>query len=170
MPYDNDMALTQALVADFSNIVNEVADEVWIKLNEEIQHDVYDAFDPTWYERQGVNGGLLYEFEKSNPSTVGNTITSEIGENPDRLTLNPDRFIHGSLYWKNTDDIRDMLVDIILAGSDSSKHPHVGQAFNFPDMPPRDFWTPFIDKLDKGLINDLIEASFNKRGLSWIRI
>ena len=163
MPFDNDLSLTQALVADFGIMINDVADEVWMNLNEEIQYDVYDVYTPKSYDRLGVNGGLLNEFDKTHPSITGNTITSEIGDNPDRLTLDPDNFIHGSNYW-STEDIRDLLIEIITQGKSG---PLFGQG---PWRAPRDFWTPFIQKLDNGFVFDLIEKAMTSRGLVWIRI
>jgi hypothetical protein len=86
------------------------------------------------------------------------------------MNNDPDDFIHGSNYW-NTDDVRDMLAEMIINGGNVSKSPHVGPIFGtgfWTD--PRDFWTEIEEMVKNNSIDKMIESAFNSRGIKWKKV
>jgi hypothetical protein len=161
-------------IAEMSQVIDGIAAKLVNKLLELVDQYVYDAYDPPeyGYERQEDNGGLRGSYVKTDkPTIVGNTISSEIFSDVSTLTLDEDRYIHGSHYGRNGDmysDIRAVLDEIIIEGLS-------GPLFNFSEnrdywLKPRDYWQPFIKLLDDGEIDKLIEEEFGMRGISYSRM
>lgn len=164
MPVNNDDDLMRILVSDMNSIIDSVSAKLIARLEEYIQSEVYNAYSPKVYERQGANGGLLGNWEQVPNDIRGNVITSIIRENePTQLALDSDNFIHGSNFWSK-DDIRDLLAEIVIMGKSG---PLFGDG---PWRFPRDFWTPFIKLLDDGTVDTLIETEFKKRGIKYIKL
>lgn len=164
----NDQELTAIVVLDMTDIINEVAEELLKKLTWNgglIDTIVYGAGYPSVYQRQGANGGLLGAFDKTDAVVRGTTITAEVGEHPDRMTFDPENFIHGSFYWQEgLTDIRRLLTDIITKGLSG---PLFGEGYW---RSSRDFWQPLLDMLEDGTIDSMIESGFAKRGIKFIKL
>jgi hypothetical protein len=165
----NDQQLTAIVVLDMTDIINEVADQLLKKLKDSggfIETIVYGAGSPSWYPRQKESGGLLGAYDKTDATVAGTTITAEVGEHPERMTFDPENFIHGSYYWKDgTTDIRKILSDIITEGTSG---PLFGDTGFW--MSPRDFWQPLLDMLESGEVDTMIESAFTKRKIKFIKM
>jgi hypothetical protein len=163
MPATNDAELMAMMMGDFTLIIDEVSKELLEKLLEVIHAVVYDPFHPKKYNRLGDNGGLLDDWDKTNPVISGNTIESEISEYPDRMVLDAPGFTHGSLYY-DPNDVRDFLSELIIEGKSGDLF---GEGFW---RSSRDFWTPFLQLIDDGTADRIIEKAMNSRGIKWIKI
>lgn len=164
--YDNDKALTIAIINDFCKIIDTITDKLLEKLKEIIEEVVYNPYEPKKYERQGLHAGLLGEWERNHARIVNNTVVSEIFEAPYSMSVNPDNFIHGSLLY-DPNDIREFLAEIVITGKS-------GRHFDFAHPPlwwrsPRDFWTPFVQLLSDGTVDSMIEREMKKRGIRFIK-
>ena len=168
---DNDDALTAALNAEFLTIIDEIAEELLSLLVDDlglIDTIVYDAGTPKEYPRQGRTGGLIGMWDKET-TVAGNTITSKIGEDSNKMTAHAagvkTDFIHGSEYWdRGISDIRDLLVEIITEGKSG---PFFGDGFW---SQPRDFWTPFKNLIEKGKVDKLFRDTMTKRGIRFKKV
>jgi len=163
----NDQQLTAIVVLDMTDIINEVADQLLKKLKDDgglIESIVYGAGSPAWYPRQKESGGLLAAYDKTEAVVAGTTITAEVGEHPDRMTVDSVGFIHGSEYWDIT-DIRSLLTEIITEGKSG---PLFGNDGFWRGS--RDFWKPLIDMLEDGTVDSMIESGFTKRKIKFIKM
>ena len=166
MAIDNDIKLQAILLNDFNHIINEVTSKLLKNLQESIEKEVYNAGTPSpdGYSRNKMNGGLKGSFERLNAKTTGLTIESKVEQNPMSMKIDPENYIHGSNDW-HTDDVRDILADIIINGRDAEKSPHVGPKFGEGFWrEPRDFWEPFIKELNANG-NKFIKEAFISRGI-----
>jgi hypothetical protein len=170
MPYliDNDDVMTYALTVEMTSIIDVIVDKLLIELKKKIQKIVYDAYKPKMYDRQGEQGGLLGEWLKTSDKPVvnGNNISSGIEEMPGWMIPDPENFIHGSVGLWVMDDIRELLTEIITEGK-TGRHFDFAKDLSFKE--PRDFWQAFIDLLDSGKVDELIEFEFNSRGIVYIK-
>jgi len=163
MTIDNDDQLRAVLLHDLSQIVNDVAQEIFLLLKEKIKEAVYDSNDPHTYERRGEDGGLLGSWVVNSTSNIGRgKIKATIEQDPFLLELNREDFVHGSAYSDYYSDIRDTLSEIIIEGKSGSLF---GDGFW---REKRDFWTPLINQLDGGAFDRIVAEAFAKRGISFI--
>ena len=97
-----------------SSIIDEVATYLVLQVQLLIEEHVYDPFSPVDYERQGYNGGFVGSWVKTTTPTVkGNSVSSEIFSDVNSMTVDLDRYIHGS---DLSGDIRSALTEIIVEG------------------------------------------------------
>lgn len=160
---DNDAALTAMIISDMTEIIDSLTEKLLEKLKLKIEEVVYTPFNPKEYRRQG-DRGLRNEWDKTPPKVSGNVIQTEIGENPMKLTVGPEYFVHGSYYWEPMDDIRNILAEIVIGGKSGKLF---GEGFW---REPRDFWTPFIQLLEDGTVDKMIESEFKSRGIPFKKI
>jgi hypothetical protein len=166
--FDNDADFQIIFIQFLREIIDEVSDEVLEKLKEIIDEEIYDKGNPHKYKRQLDNGGLRGSFFSTGASIKEQKIQSEIYHNPESMSIDPENYIHGSFDWKEGDDIRDILADIIINGSEGS--PHVGDRFGEGFWrESRDFWGRFEEWMDSQGIDALIEEGLSRRGLEWIK-
>jgi len=165
--YYNDEQLTKGLVSIMSGVMESVAQKLLDLLADDaglIDTIIYQANSPKAYARQGDSGGLLGMWEKKPLKSSGRGISYQIYADSDLLSHDPDDFIHGSNYWIGGDDIRDMLIDLVAGGGSG---PLFGSGFW---TAARDFWTPFLEMLENGTVNKILESEFKKRGIVYIKV
>lgn len=140
------------LEATLSNIardvIYEVTEKTYDRLQEIIQEKVYDAHIPNWYARLEDDGGLkgawVYNVEGGKK-----TVTGEVKHMPMLMIYNPENYQHGSYAFG---DVRDSVASYIEAGFGWG----VGR---------RPFWATMIEELDRGSLDRWIMDGFKKRGL-----
>ncbi len=161
----NDAELNLMLVAVFSSVIDELSQELLEKLKETINAVVYDPFSPSenGYKRLGENGGLLGSWDKSNTVVSGNQIQNEISEFPERMILDAPGFVHGSLYYE-PNDVREFLSNLIIEGKSG---PLFGEGFW---RSSRDFWGEFIQLIEGGEADLIIQKIMTRHGLKWKKI
>jgi len=165
--YYNDEQLTKGLISIMSGVMDSVAQKLKDLLADDaglIDTIIYQANDPKAYARQGDSGGLLGMWEKKPLKSSGRGIAYQIYADSDLLSHDPKHFIHGSNYWEESDDIRDILIDLVVGGGSGD---FFGSGFW---MGARDFWTPFLEMLEDGTVNKILESEFKKRGIVYIKV
>jgi hypothetical protein len=162
--FKNDIELNAALLKDFRIMIDELGEKLLEKLKEFIQTEVYDAGTPQWYHRFGESGGFLGSWQKEDVSGFGQTITSRIDQDINKMELDPESFVHGSLYWDVTEDVRDLLAEIINEGKSG---PLFGNGFW---RQPRQFWEPMMQFLTSGQADTVFESIMTAHGIKWIKI
>jgi hypothetical protein len=160
---DNDMM--NALLNISSDAINEVGDYFLKLLKSNIIKIVYGAGRPTTYLRNGDNGGILGNWYKGAVKRAGNTVEMTIDEEPELMIHDPSMYIHGSKVWY-TDDIRDILAEIIIEG-ESGPLFSKGEDADWWQM-PRDFWTPTFEESEDDVSTRFIR-SFKKQGIVLVR-
>lgn len=163
MPFDNDQDLTNALISEMTSIIDKVVDQLLEKLKIKIEEVVYSPFRPKKYHRQG-DRGLRNEWDKTPAKVTGNVVQAEIAENPMKLTVGPEYFVHGSHYWEPMEDIREILAEIVIEGKSGD---FFGEGFW---RQPRNFWEPFLKLLEDGTVDRMIETEFKSRGIPFKKI
>lgn len=162
--YTNDAQLNAAILNDFQGIIDKVAEDILQEVLDSIEDVVYGAGTPKVYERWGKNQGLLDIFYKTDAQIIGQSVQSNIDNDPSILKHEPDFFIHGSNYSKKGDDVREVILDIITEGLS-------GYLFG-PGwwQYPRDFFTPLINKIKRGDLDHYLESEMSRRNIQWKKI
>lgn len=172
--FDNDDALTAAIVGEMTGIIDVVAKKLLEKLKEKIEEIVYDGHRPVEYNRLRENGGFKGIWDKTKANASGNIVTSEIDQDPMKMDLDQDEdhSVHGSTYHGMVWDIRDSLAEMLIRGQ--SGKPKIGSRFNFAKVnwwiDGRDYWTPFVVMLNDGTADKMIEDEFKARGIPYKKI
>ena len=153
----NDAELTALLTNSFEDIINRVADRVIEEIvKPSVDENVYQAYLPRMYNRQGGMGGFLGAWEQETVSDGTGSIKTEIGVNPLSMVLDEEHYIHGSDLHG---DVRSMLAEYIMSGL----------RYDFDFNMPRDFWTPIQTAINNGGIDKIIEAEMTKKGINWTK-
>ena len=169
MPIRNDPEFDAVLRADFTEIINEVVEEILKLVQESIEENVYGAGTPNYYVRYKMDGGLqgsfIMEEAKGTMSGGGYQITGKVDQDPMRMAQHisgdSSDFVHGSEFYA-TKDVRKFLTDWIVNGRSG---PIFGGGFW---MDSRDFWQPVLNMLTDGTIDRKILTRMIGRGMSVI--
>ncbi len=170
---DNDEKLTAVLLREMSEVINDIAEILVVKLKEIIERVVYNPFNPKVYNRLKEYGGFLGSWEDTSKADIyGNTVTSTIESNPSKMAINRENFQHGSVLWDGEyySDIRQYLDRMINEAGDL-----VGNLWGSKDPPawwksPRPYWDEFLALLENGEVNRLVEEEFHKRNILFERV
>jgi hypothetical protein len=153
--------LKMLLTFDLEIVFDELMDAIVKELKKQMDIAVYDAYSPSFYNRQGDSGGLRSLWEKSHVLQGAGGITAVIEEHPENLNNDPDLFIHGSNFWGDVTDITDMLSGIVIGGGS-------GPLFGYGAWSePRDFWTPLIEMIEAHKFDGIIEGVLKRLGLTF---
>lgn len=140
------------LNADFENImdkaVNYVIDRILEEYKKDIDSIIYGAGTPVVYQR-------TYEFKNSWKSEVRNVTRGAKGsiyQDYNVMTYNPSLGQHGT-----NKDLRKQLATILFEGI-NNKDTWYNQ--------PRDAWTPLIEMLDGGKIDQWFQEAMHLQGLN----
>lgn len=140
--------MQMAMRTILKDVYNYVLDKIEQENKELINEIVYGAGQPKVYER-------TYEFRDSwggNVETKGNSIVATFEQDVNKLSYDPDNYIHGSL---ESGFIGEYLADIIYNGGSGNKF---GDGYW---MKQRDAWQPLLDAIDKKL-DKWIAEGFDK--------
>lgn len=164
----NDVELNVTLIKDFADIVNTLTDQIFKKLRENIEEIVYDAGTPTTYSRYRDDGGLLGSFDQSKIKISGNIIEKSVDQNPLEMVRHipgdKSDFTHGSEYFGDVDDVRELLTDWIINGDSGILF---GTGFW---REPRNFWKDIMDLFEDGSIDRMVEGMMSAKGMKWIKV
>ena len=128
--------------------IDEVIERIFAELQKEIERDIYGAYSPTSYER---NGGLLEAWKHEAIGLSGN-----IEFQPSMLEPDKEGFHYDSPYgW----DVRDQIFDI-LEGGYKAYNARTGKRA----IPPRPMWEDFLAKIDSKIDRWIIIA-LRRQGL-----
>ena len=141
MGYDNEKALQQAILKDMQSTLDRTVIKMVEKLKDFIQENLYDVYDPLWYERtmQVLNLWM------AQPSVItGNSVTSTIS--PDYNTLKTNRSKNQHIVTGET------LINMLISGYGTQTQP-----YNMP----RDFWSPYIEWVNQNF-DRIFQQEFGK--------
>lgn len=104
----------------FPSVLQYVADKVNQLLREHVDSDVYQAGRKTNYYAYGTTQPtfeLRDSISNSDVKVSKDSAEIKVFHDKNKMSLDPDNFIHGSRYWKDgVTDIRDILPKIINDG------------------------------------------------------
>ena len=136
----------QTIVAE---VISEVTEKTYNRVQEIIQEKVYDAYSPNWYERSQGDSGLKGAWV-TDLSSKKNAVTGEVKHIPEMMIYNPSKYQHGSYSYG---DVRENVAFYIESG-------FIWKAGKRP------FWAKMIDELDSGVLDRWIKTGFKSRGMT----
>lgn len=148
--YSTMAQLRQAIMNKLEEVINDLTNQIYEKLLEFIDSDIYDTYTPVAYER-------TYEFrdkawEKSCLKNI-NAIVSEIFYNGNRLTKNPLEYAHVD---------SDKLAEILNRGYvDNWRDWDFGRTGEYP----KPYFTDTLNWI-KGNWNSLVRESLVNHGFN----
>ena len=150
------------LIAIMQDCLEEVLEKINSKLKEHIQTDVYDVGDNAVYA--GGSGSPTGDFKESVTSSDvkvnGNSVSGEVYHDSEKMSLDIDKFIHGSKYWDKA-DMREHLQEIIEYGLSGSLF-ETGAWY----QEPRPYFANTLKELESsGLIRQWFRSALKSRGL-----
>lgn len=149
---NNQQQLINAMKTAINNSINYVMQQIYEENKQLIQEIVYNAYSPKAYSRTyELRDNWDYKIKDSRFS-----ITGEFGLDTDSMTLSMENFIHGNPI---SGDLREYIADMVVQGN--------GYFFADPYSnysKPRDFWTPLINKLDSGKIEQWFNHQMTQEG------
>ena len=161
-PITNDAMLLLIIGEDLKVIIDELAKWLLEELQKSIEGVVYGAGNPSVYQRQRYDGGLIGSFLKKDTNRVASLIESGIEQDPTNMNVDPENYIHGSLDWE-MDDVRELLTDWIIGGDSGNRF---GNGFW---RAPRDFWTPIESMISDGRLDATFERLMTAHGIVFTR-
>lgn len=151
----NEDELLKILMPKLRIVVDYVMSKIEHDGQLKIEDLVYEAYNPTWYER-------TYDFERSfvKEETVinHNEVVGEYGFEPDMMSSYPELFEHGSPYGV-PEDARNIMADIIFEGAAGSL---------FGDGPwrrKRNAWNRIVYMLGRKNLDVWMKQGFKRAGL-----
>lgn len=159
----NQMELQLFIVPKIREVVDYVVQKIWNENRELIRVLVYESYEPSMYERTG-------EFKESwdtETTTSGNKVSGIFKYMPDKLTVNREKWQHGSSYISEGQEyettMTTYLADVIYQGLAG---PMFGQG---PWTKKRNAWSALDKWLSNTQFRSIFEEGMTKAGLSWIR-
>lgn len=140
---------TQTQLKNFINgkceeALNNTMDILLDKLRDYIMADVYDSYNPTFYDR---TNNFLDSWDKTKTQLKNDIVEAEIFQNVNMLVFNSQKFQHGSDEWvESWNSNKNELAHIINDGA-------IGEAFGFPQLGERPFWSNFTQYCEREFEN-----------------
>lgn len=137
------------------SLENDVADEMEYEAKFQIELDIYDAYQPTVYQR-------TYQLRDS--------ITSKLNKNDKSLSLNifhdATKIIASGLNQHksivNGDDVSSAIPEIVTGG----KAPNIFNGSNYPWMHNRDYFKNLEERVKtENLLEKYLNKALNTRGI-----
>lgn len=153
----NDEQVAQMLMPSIRKACNYTAQKIWNDNRELIRQIVYEGYTPEVYERTG-------EFKEAWATDVRsfrNVVQSELKFDPRLLTVNYEKFQHGSDVLK--EPMTTYLAEVIYQGESG---PLFG---NGPWRRKRDVWKALNDKLGRRTLEKYFEDGMHHAGLNFTR-
>lgn len=148
-------AIAQALVP----VINRVLERIVEDNRDLIQKYIYDNDTPAVYERTEE----FKEAWETQPAEVtGDHVKGEFSYAPDKMSVDPGAFQHGSYYY-SPNDIREYLAEIIYQGGAG---PMFGEGFW---RNKRDVWNMLIKHLGKRQILTYVSDALKAEGIAFKR-
>lgn len=152
----NDEQVLRFLVASFKQVCNYTAQKIWNENRELIRQIVYDSYTPKAYERTGE----FQEAWRTDTTAFANKVRGELAFDPEMLTVNYEKFQHGS---ELNGPMTTYLAEVIYQGK-------AGPLFgNGPWRRKRNVWRALNEKLGKRRLQHYFEEGMRTVGLKYHR-
>ena len=175
MDFEDVDSLLLAMSNDVEQMVSAIGDAYVGVVQEYVQEYVYNPYTPRIYDRtHEFYDSWTYKQQRS-----GLSINGEIFSDPDKMSFDPENFIHGSggLYpfapmaYQDFGavDRRSIMAQIVAEGTNFDFYIPEEKADKGDNWwaRPRDYWTPSIGEID-GTINSMIKIQSKKFNLDLI--
>ena len=126
--------ITETIQNDVCSALNDALDEILDKLKEYIQNTLYDAYNPSWYERTNE---VLSNWEETKAQLKGNIFEASFDFTAPISHSGYPFYQHGISPIDN-----ETLLDILTGQA------QWGSAIRGSFPKARDFWTPFTQWFD----------------------
>jgi hypothetical protein len=159
VPIKSSEMLMQVLNQDMTLVINDVADDILNNIKETVDLNVYERF-PYFgdYERLKEDGGFYDAWSRGIVDIIGGCLQVDVGYDYGRMTLDGDKHQHGNTAGE---DRRPIMAQIIEAGA--------GYDFGGNAAEDRPFWDVVERMLNDGSFDGIVEASFRKHGIQYIK-
>lgn len=171
----SDADVQDFLLTITEEIIGELTEWVVDKLKDSMDEKVYNHPEGR-YDQQKDNGGLRSSFDndenrytKLKPKRQGLSVTGIIAHDPESMVHYPTEFIHGSSDGITetggaanypTNDIRDILIDIIIHNGNREAGTLFGEGYW---RKKRDFWTPVLKIVTRNELDDQFYKRLKKK-------
>ena len=159
----NPTQLQALLVPRLKEAVDYVVQKIWNENRELIRVLIYESYQPSMYERTGE----FKEAWDTDTTTSGNKVSGTFKYAPDKLTVNREKWQHGSSYISGGKEyettMTTYLADVIYQGLSG---PMFGQG---PWTEKRDAWTALDKWLSNTQLRTIFEEGMSRVGIPWKR-
>ena len=159
----NEIQLRQTFLPKLSEVVDYVVQKIWNENKELIRVVVYEAYEPTIYNRTG-------EFKEAWDTSVhiqGNTVQGEFFYDPSKLTVGStimDDSNYGQHISATTGEpMTEYLADIIYQGLAGPAYGHGIRSGAWAKK--RDAWNTLLKQIGKAKMKKWLEEGFARAGL-----
>ena len=149
------VVIAQALVP----VINRVLERIVEDNRGLIQEYIYDNDTPAVYERTEE---FKEAWETQSAEVAGDHVKGEFFYAPDKMSVDPGAFQHGSYYY-SPNDIREYLAEIIYQGGAG---PMFGEGFW---RNKRDVWNRLINHLGKRRLLSYVSDALRAEGIAFKR-
>lgn len=147
--------IAQALVP----VINRVLERIVEDNRGLIQEYIYDNDTPAVYERTEE---FKEAWEMQSAKVTGDHVKGEFSYTPDKMSVDPGAFQHGSYYY-NPNDVREYLATLIYEGGAG---PMFGEGFW---RNKRDVWDRLIKHLGKRRLLSYVSDALKAEGIAFKR-
>ena len=147
--------IAQALIP----VINRVLERIVEDNRNLIQEYIYDNDTPSVYERTEE---FKEAWETQSAEVAGDHVKGEFFYAPDKMSVDPGAFQHGSYYY-SPNDIREYLAEIIYQGGAG---PMFGEGFW---RNKRDVWNRLINHLGKRRLLSYVSDALRAEGIAFKR-
>ena len=147
--------IAQALVP----VINRVLERIVEDNRGLIQEYIYDNDTPAVYERTEE---FKEAWETQSAKVTGDHVKGEFSYAPDKMSVDPGAFQHGSYYY-NPNDVREYLATLIYEGRAG---PMFGEGFW---RNKRDVWDRLIKHLGKRQLLSYVSEALRAEGIAFKR-
>lgn len=147
--------IAQALIP----VINRVLERIVEDNRNLIQEYIYDNDTPSVYERTEE---FKEAWETQSAEVAGDHVKGEFFYAPDKMSVDPGAFQHGSYYY-SPNDIREYLAEIIYQGGAG---PLFGEGFW---RNKRDVWNRLINHLGKRRLLSYVSDALRAEGIAFKR-
>ena len=148
-------AIAQALIP----VINRVLERIVEDNRGLIQEYIYDNDTPSVYERTEE---FKEAWETQSAEVTGDHVKGQFSYAPDKMSVDPGAFQHGSYYY-SPNDIREYLAEIIYQGGAG---PLFGEGFW---RNKRDVWDRLIKHLGKRQLLSYVSEALRAEGIAFKR-
>ena len=158
----NDTELSQAIGKDMEKVVKKVSNYLVNQTRMSVEEKVYRAWPETkWYDRLEGKGGFLGSWDDEISPFDGTSVVAKIFSNPQRMIYNGTKFQHGNDFT----DRRQNLAEYIAEGT---HYDWLGDSPNDNSF-ARDYWTPVLEQLQDGSVEQVLDNSMKSIGLNFTK-
>lgn len=165
----NDAELTRMIMPALEKAVDYVVQKIWNENRELVRIMVYEAYQPSIYERTGEFKEAWYTDVKTN----GNVVHGEFKYAPDKMNVGWPSTEYGSpQYGRHASaldnfDARPYLAEIIYEGCAGPAFGHGIKDGAWAEK--RNVWAELNKKIGKNKIKQLFEEGLRRQGITFSR-